>query len=684
MKLELAVTKEKRNNDNIILKFLNKQNIISMLISIYFSFASSFFLNIDKFNYSIIIQIGLAIILFPIFKYILNKTYFFQIVTNIEDKPKVKEFFIYFVIAMVFFVVYFLALYPGTSSSDTVSQWEQAINNSYNDWHPVMHTFLFYKIPSLIIKDYSFAIIWQLVVISTIIAFTCYEFRKLGFSKKAILIILMLIIINPYTARIISVVWKDVAYSFIMLLSTIFMIFIMDSNGSWLNRKRNILKLSLVFFLMLTLRHNGIISIAIIFGCLFLFYYKYWKQLLIMMISVLGIFYIITNPIYYLCNIEKHSSTFSEAMGIPLNQISYIYNNNGNITKKNEEYLSKIAKLDEWEKNFDKKNFNVIKWIPDAVNVKYIDENPKEFIENYCILVKNNLVLAIKSYYNVTSSIWAIEDATTEIGTTAENFRYKYKDGKLYKLSDVCNYIFNNYDDWTKSIGISKILFSYGGGLFLVFLSICIISNKCKLYIKKYIPYIPVLSNTLGIMLLITGGEHRFVYSQIICSIPLLFFGLSDIPKKEEENKDYSLLYFLFIEKTENTLLQFFRYIFVGGIAAVVNIGMLYLLTDFLKMFYIISNILAFVCGLTVNYILSKIFVFSKEKVESKSKEFITYTIIGIIGLGIDTLFMFVFTSLFGIFYLISKILSTAITFIWNFVGRKIMYKKEVKKYESK
>ena len=34
-----------------------------------------------------------------------------------------------------------------------------------------------------------------------------------------------------------------------------------------------------------------------------------------------------------------------------------------------------------------------------------------------------------------------------------------------------------------------------------------------------------------------------------------------------------NLLYQLFIEKTDDTKIQFFRYIFVGGAAAVVNIG---------------------------------------------------------------------------------------------------------------
>ena len=66
------------------------------------------------------------------------------------------------------------------------------------------------------------------------------------------------------------------------------------------------------------------------------------------------------------------------------------------------------------------------------------------------------------------------------------------------------------------------------------------------------------------------------------------------------------LLYKLFIEETKDTKLQFFRYFFVGGFAAVVNIGLLFILTNFLHIHYLISNAVGFIGGLVTNYILSK------------------------------------------------------------------------------
>lgn len=135
------------------------------------------------------------------------------------------------------------------------------------------------------------------------------------------------------------------------------------------------------------------------------------------------------------------------------------------------------------------------------------------------------------------------------------------------------------------------------------------------------------------------------------------------------------LIYKVFIDKTDNSLLQFIRYFFVGGVAAVVNIGMLYVFTDIFHIYYLISNILSFTLGLVVNYILSKMLVFQDEVSLSASKEFIIYAIIGVVGLGIDTLLVSVFTDIVHFYYMISKIISTLLVFIWNFGARKVLYK---------
>ena len=127
----------------------------------------------------------------------------------------------------------------------------------------------------------------------------------------------------------------------------------------------------------------------------------------------------------------------------------------------------------------------------------------------------------------------------------------------------------------------------------------------------------------------------------------------------------------LFKGNTNNTLIQLFRYTFVGGVAYVVDFGLLYSLTEFLNLHYLISAAISFILGLITNYILSIAWVFSKRKLNSKPLEFVIFTSVGIIGLGLNELFIWFFTEWVHFHYLVSKLVSTVFVYLWNFVARK-------------
>lgn len=129
----------------------------------------------------------------------------------------------------------------------------------------------------------------------------------------------------------------------------------------------------------------------------------------------------------------------------------------------------------------------------------------------------------------------------------------------------------------------------------------------------------------------------------------------------------------LFI-KTDNIFIQFFRYFWVGGIAFLVDFGTLFYLTEFLSVYYLISAMIAFLCGLTTNYLLSIKWVFSTRKYSNITHEIIVFSLIGIIGLGLNELIMWTCTErLLKFHYLLSKIISTFFVYVWNFFARKFL-----------
>lgn len=136
----------------------------------------------------------------------------------------------------------------------------------------------------------------------------------------------------------------------------------------------------------------------------------------------------------------------------------------------------------------------------------------------------------------------------------------------------------------------------------------------------------------------------------------------------------------------KETIWEFLRYAIVGGVAALVDMGVNYV------MLYVIlgasgedswqvavSVTAGFIVGLIVNFILSNIFVFRKKEQQKKGKTlkaFIIYVIVGVIGYGLTvglTLLGTKITGESGILYLLLTCFVKGVVLIWNYIGRKIL-----------
>ena len=122
-------------------------------------------------------------------------------------------------------------------------------------------------------------------------------------------------------------------------------------------------------------------------------------------------------------------------------------------------------------------------------------------------------------------------------------------------------------------------------------------------------------------------------------------------------------------EKTDKTHIQFFRYIFVGGLATVVNAISLYALTSRFGLYYLISAAIAFILGITTNYLLSILWVF--KSTGKLTKEMMLFVIIGIGGLILNEFIMWGLVSGLGVYYMLAWLVATAVVLIWNFGMRK-------------
>ena len=122
-------------------------------------------------------------------------------------------------------------------------------------------------------------------------------------------------------------------------------------------------------------------------------------------------------------------------------------------------------------------------------------------------------------------------------------------------------------------------------------------------------------------------------------------------------------------------VVQILRFGVVGVLAFIVDYGILYLLTEYVHLYYLLSSIISFLISLVVNYILSIKWVFDVQKKQTV-KDVIIFAILSTIGLLINSLVMYLSVELFSIYYMVGKIIATFIVMVWNFITRKIFVEK--------
>lgn len=104
--------------------------------------------------------------------------------------------------------------------------------------------------------------------------------------------------------------------------------------------------------------------------------------------------------------------------------------------------------------------------------------------------------------------------------------------------------------------------------------------------------------------------------------------------------------------------------------------GALYLFVNFLNLPILLSTSLSFILAVINNFILNKIWTF-KDKSRNYRKQFIKFFIISLIGLALTLVSMYLLVYLAKIWYILAKLITSAIVLTWNFLANKLWTFKE-------
>lgn len=120
---------------------------------------------------------------------------------------------------------------------------------------------------------------------------------------------------------------------------------------------------------------------------------------------------------------------------------------------------------------------------------------------------------------------------------------------------------------------------------------------------------------------------------------------------------------------------QIVRYLFAGGIAVAVNLSLLYSLTEFLHIYYLISAVMAFCVAFVCSFALQKFWTFRDHSTEGTHSQVIKYLFLQVANITLNTTFLFLLVEYAHIWYIFSQMIVSLVLAVATFyISRRYIF----------
>jgi putative flippase GtrA len=117
---------------------------------------------------------------------------------------------------------------------------------------------------------------------------------------------------------------------------------------------------------------------------------------------------------------------------------------------------------------------------------------------------------------------------------------------------------------------------------------------------------------------------------------------------------------------------KFFKFGVVGFTGLIIDYGITYLLKEKVKIYKYLANAAGFSVAATTNYCLNRVWTFHS-KDPNLAIEYGQFILVSVVGLGINSLILWLMVSKFKFNFYFSKLIAIGITTIWNFTANVII-----------
>ena len=127
-----------------------------------------------------------------------------------------------------------------------------------------------------------------------------------------------------------------------------------------------------------------------------------------------------------------------------------------------------------------------------------------------------------------------------------------------------------------------------------------------------------------------------------------------------------------------NEIKQIIAYLFWGVVTTIVGFGVYYLLVNIIKTNYLLANVISWIIAVLTAFVSNKVFVFGKRDCSAfiLLKELLSFVGSRVSTGLLDTLLLFILVTLLGVNKIVSKVFSSVIVIILNYVfSKKYVFK---------
>ncbi len=122
---------------------------------------------------------------------------------------------------------------------------------------------------------------------------------------------------------------------------------------------------------------------------------------------------------------------------------------------------------------------------------------------------------------------------------------------------------------------------------------------------------------------------------------------------------------------TEATFYKLLKFGAVGLSGVVVDFAFTYFFKEIVKIQKYVANCIGFTVAATTNYILNRIWTFNSHNPDI-AVEYLRFFIVSLLGLGINSLVLWLLVSKFRWNFYFSKLIAIGVTMIWNFIANLV------------